>query len=97
MMFLFLVIAALVLSFASLAMSLVTQRRLRSLRRRIQALGQSTQETKPARTSTGGFVMNEHVRAKANGIEGRVTAPWYRGGVWVDNLGPYDPNDLERI
>lgn len=48
-------------------------------------------------TSTGGFVVHERVRVKASGVEGRVTAPWYRGGVWVNDLGPYDPSDLERI
>ncbi len=46
---------------------------------------------------TGKFRVYDRVRIKSRNVDGRVTAPWFRGGVWVDEEGPYSPDDLEKL
>lgn len=43
------------------------------------------------------FLVGDPVRHRFTGRLGHVTAPWFKGGVWVDDTGPYLPADIEKI
>lgn len=73
--------------------SMLQQRRVaRAVRALCDAIDGFLIESSPTH-----FLVGDPVRHRLTGHLGHVTAPWFKGGVWIDDTGPYAALDIEKI